>query len=104
LDISPKDLHSLQTFLDRDFQNFWDIRRFGAHVGLRIKCPACPWEPGLKQGRSEDIIWYGYRKWRALANHMVTEHCSKQALQYRRIAAREGRLKKLSIQRSKRAA
>jgi hypothetical protein len=36
-------------------------------------------------------VWYGYRKWRALASHMVTDHCSKEALTYRRIAAEQKR-------------
>jgi hypothetical protein len=79
-------MESLHRFLDTSFQNYFDVRRFGAHVGLEIKCPACPWLPP-KQNANEDFVWYGYRKWRALASHMASEHCSKQALSYRHRAA-----------------
>ena len=79
---SRKDLASLQTFLDRDFQNFWDVRQFGAHLGLRIKCPVCNAEAPVQRER-EDFVWYGYRKWRWLANHLVADHCRSAAISNR---------------------
>jgi hypothetical protein len=87
---SRRDLASLQTFLDRDFQNFWEVRRFGRNFGLRIMCPCCGAEaPARVSG--EDIVWYGYRKWRWLANHLTQEHCRREALTHRhRIAVKKG--------------
>lgn len=100
---SRKDLASLQQYLDRDFQNFWDVRRFGAHLGLRIKCAVCGGEPP-KQRANEDFFWYGYRKWRWLANHMVSDHLRSQALVNRRIRARESRIQVAAIKKSERRA
>jgi hypothetical protein len=83
----------MQKYLDSQFQDFWDVRRCGNNIGLLIKCPACPWVPP-SQNAGEDFVWYGYRKWRALANHMVVEHCRAKALSFRhRTAIREGTAK-----------
>jgi hypothetical protein len=42
----------------------------------------------------EDLIWYGYRKWRWLANHMASEHCRAQALTFQhRQAIKRGNAK-----------
>jgi len=39
-------------------------------------------------------VWYGYRKWRWLANHIVDNHCRQAALTHRhRIAIRAGTAK-----------
>jgi hypothetical protein len=83
---SRRDLASLQTFLDKDFQNFWEVRRFGRNFGLRIQCPCCG-DEAPQRTSGEDIVWYGYRKWRWLANHLTTEHCRAQATSYRHRAA-----------------
>src|SRR6266404_322603 len=88
---SARDLGSLQRFLDSDFQNFWDIRRYGNHVGTEIKCALCPWRPP-GQTKGEDFVWYSYRKYRALCNHIFTAHTREQALKYRRLAAGQKRL------------
>ena len=100
-------------YLDRDFQNFWDVRRCGKSYGLRIKCPACNAEPP-SQRDNEDFIMYGYRKWRWLANHMVSAHMADRAERFRRRHAEEGskeirdaheqRLKVVGIRKSKSAA
>jgi hypothetical protein len=37
-------------------------------------------------------VWYSYRKYRALANHLFTVHCREEALKSRRIAAEQKRL------------
>jgi hypothetical protein len=79
-------LASLQTFLDKDFQDFWEVRRFGKNFGLRIECPCCG-AVAPQRGSGEDIVWYGYRKWRWLANHLTQEHCRREALTYRHRAA-----------------
>ena len=92
-EFSAKDLAYLQKSLDRDFQNFWDIRRYGNHLGTEIKCALCPWRPP-KQGASEDFVWYSYRKYRALCNHVFTGHCRQAGLAYRRIVAQQKRLDK----------
>ena len=86
---SRKDLASLQAFLDKDFQSFWEVRRFGKNFGLRIVCPCCEAEaPSRIAG--EDIVWYGYRKWRWLANHLVSDHCRREALTHRhRVAVKK---------------
>lgn len=90
---SRKDLASLQTFLDRDFQNFWEVRRFGSNFGLRIECPCCG-AVAPERVHGEDIVWYGYRKWRWLANHLVSEHARREALSHRhRIALKKGAAK-----------
>lgn len=92
-EFSARDLASLQKFLDRDFQNFWDIRRYGNHLGTEIKCALCPWRPPA-QNKGEHFVWYSYRKYRALCNHVFTDHCRQSALSYRRIVANEKRLQK----------
>lgn len=90
---SRRDLASLQTFLDKDFQSFWEVRRFGRNFGLRIKCPCCGAE-APERVHGEDIVWYGYRKWRWLANHLVAEHARSTALTFRhRQAIKAGRAK-----------
>ena len=55
----------------------------------------CPWKPP-KQTENENYVWYSYRKYRALCNHIFTEHTRDQALKYRRIAAEEKRLQDAS--------
>jgi hypothetical protein len=62
----------------------------------------CPWLPP-KQSKNEDFVWYGYRKWRATADHIVTAHCKQQALTYRRIAAQQARIEQNQKRRSKAA-
>lgn len=83
---SRRDLASLQAFLDKDFQSFWEVRRFGRNFGLRIQCPCCGMDAPARAS-SEDIVWYGYRKWRWLANHLVSEHARREATSYRHRAA-----------------
>lgn len=80
---SRKDLASLQRFLDRDIQSFWDIRKFGRSFGCRIICPCCGIEPPIQQWRAEDYEAYGHRKWRWLTNHVVTVHARAQATTFR---------------------
>lgn len=92
-EFSAKDLVSLQKSLDRDFQNFWDIRRYGTHLGVEIKCALCDWRPP-KQTANEDFVWYSYRKYRALCNHVFTDHCRQAGLAHRRIVAQQKRLEK----------
>lgn len=90
---SRKDLASLQVWLDRDFQDFWEVRRFGANFGLRIRCSCCGMD-APSRGANEDIVWYGYRKWRWLATHLVSTHCRAQANTYQhRRAIKEDRAK-----------
>jgi hypothetical protein len=87
---SRKDLASLQTFLDKDFQDYWEVRRFGRNFGLRIQCPCCGADAPSRADH-EDIVWYGYRKWRWLANHLVSQHSRREALTHRhRIAVKRG--------------
>lgn len=100
--ISRKDLESLQIGLDRDFMNFWNIRRYGAHLGMEIKCPVCNELPPVKRWEKEDFVAYGYRKWKWLCSHIATEHCRNEALKNRRITAREHRLRVIGEKRSKR--
>lgn len=83
---SRRDLASLQTFLDKDFQSFWEVRRFGRNFGLRIQCPCCG-QDAPSRDKDEDIVWYGYRKWRWLANHLVSDHCRREALSHRHRAS-----------------
>jgi hypothetical protein len=103
---SRRDLASLQIFLDRDFQDYWEVRRFGRNFGLRIQCPCCGADAPARAS-SEDIVWYGYRKWRWLANHLVSDHCRSQALTHRhRVAVKKGsaRLKETKFAGKKTAA
>src|SRR5262245_44913264 len=88
---SAKDLASLQRYLDRDFQNFWDIRRYGKRLGTAIKCACCDWVPP-KAGKNEDLVWYSYRKYRVLCEHLFSAHLSREALTHRRIAATAKRM------------
>ena len=48
-------------------------------------------------------MWYGYRKWRATAEHIVAKHCRSQALTYRRIAAEQKRLEEKESKKTKAA-
>lgn len=66
-------------------------------MGTEIKCALCPWKPP-KQLSSEDFVWYSYRKYRALCNHVFSEHCRQSALTYRRIVAQQ---KRMEVKRSK---
>ena len=86
-----KDLASLQAYLDHDYQNFWDVRRCGNSVGLLIRCAVCGVDPP-KPKKGENWIWYGYRKWRWMAEHLVSKHCREAALTHRRIVAEHKRL------------
>jgi hypothetical protein len=83
---SQRDLASLQRYLDGDFQNFWNIRRFGKRLGTVIQCACCDWAPP-KAKHGEDLVWYSYRKYRALCEHLFSAHLRKEALTHRRIAA-----------------
>lgn len=67
---SRRDLASLQLSLDKDFQDFWEVRRFGSHWGMRVICPCCGETPPIQRWAEEDYIAYGHRKWRWLANHI----------------------------------
>lgn len=68
---------------------------------MRIKCPQCNAEPPVKRWENHDFIATCYRKWKWLANHMVTDHMREKSLLNRRITARESRLRVVSIRRSK---
>jgi hypothetical protein len=46
------------------------------------------------QKSNENFVWYSYRKYRALCNHVFTEHTRQSALAYRRIVAQQKRLDK----------
>lgn len=88
---SRRDLASLQLSLDKDFQDFWEVRRFGSHWGMRVICPCCGKTPPIQQWAQEDYIAYGHRKWRWLANHIVSDHAKNQALTHRhRTAVKSG--------------
>jgi hypothetical protein len=94
----------MRTFLDRDFQNFWEVRRFGRNWGMRVICPCCSAEAPERQF-GEEIDWTGYRKWRWLSNHIVSEHSRDLAMTHRhRIAVKKGdaKLKEVKILKSKR--
>lgn len=88
---SRRDLASLQLSLDKDFQDFWEVRRFGSHWGMRVICPVCGDTPPIQRWAEEDYIAYGHRKWRWLSNHIVTDHCRNAALTHRhRVAVKSG--------------
>lgn len=97
---SGRDLASLQKYLDGDFQNFWDIRRFGRNVGTLIKCPVCSALPPKYQGGG-DFIFNSYRKRAWLANHLVVAHLHDKALTHRRIEAEHLRREQASVAASK---
>lgn len=97
---SGKDLASLQRYLDGDFQNFWDIRRFGKNVGTLIKCPVCGDLPP-KAYNTASFIFNSYRKRAWLANHLVVVHLHDKALTHRRIEAEHKRLAATSGERKK---
>jgi hypothetical protein len=56
------------------------------------------------QQSGEDLVWYSYRKYRALCEHLFSVHCRKDALTYRRMVAEEARIKARQERRSKKAA
>lgn len=90
---SRRDLESLQVFLDRDFSDFWEVRRFGRNWGMRVICPCCGAQ-APEQQFGHEIDWSGYRKWRWLSNHIVSEHSRSLALTHRhRIAVKKGNAK-----------
>jgi len=67
------------------------VKRFGKNLGTVIKCALCPWTPP-KAEKGEDFMWYNYRKYRALCEHLFDKHCRREALTNRRIVAQQKRI------------
>lgn len=93
LPILHSELKSLHRYLDGEFQNYWDIRRFGGNkIGLKkINCPLCPYEPKLAARVGENFVWYSYRKYQAVLTHVIDAHLKREALTHRRILADQAR-------------
>lgn len=54
---------------------------------MRVICPVCDALPPIERWAQEDYIAYGHRKWRWLANHLVSDHSRREALSNRHRAA-----------------
>lgn len=58
---------------------------------MRIICPCCGAEPPVARWADEDYVAYGHRKWRWVANHIVSDHARREAMTHRhRIALKKG--------------
>src|SRR5258708_6647050 len=81
--------------LPTGWENYFSARRVVSGFGFRVQCGVCGERPPRE-------VEYGYARWRWVEIHTVKEHCGAQAIQHRRIEAKQLQREQAKLARTKR--